>query len=71
MPARSGAPSRYVFRLMYAALGITAKHFRGTYVKQLLKVLNEYDRQILGQPGAEAAFCAASAESASPAVRKG
>jgi pimeloyl-ACP methyl ester carboxylesterase len=48
---------------MYAAIGLTAKHFRGAYFKQLLKALNEYDRQILGQPGAEAAFPAASAES--------
>jgi pimeloyl-ACP methyl ester carboxylesterase len=50
------------FRLMYAVLGITAKRFRGAYVKQVLKALNEYDRQILGEPGVEAAFSAASAE---------
>ena len=50
------------FRLMYAVLGITAKRFRGAYVKQLLKTVNEYDRQILGEPGVEDAFCAASAE---------
>jgi pimeloyl-ACP methyl ester carboxylesterase len=47
---------------MYAALGITAKHFRGAYLKQLLKAVNEYDRQILGLPGVEADFSAASAE---------
>jgi pimeloyl-ACP methyl ester carboxylesterase len=47
---------------MYAVLGITAKRFRGAYVKQVLKALNEYDRQILGEPGVEAAFSAASAE---------
>jgi pimeloyl-ACP methyl ester carboxylesterase len=50
------------FRLMYTALGITAKRFRGTYFKQLLKAVNEYDRQVLGQPGVEDAFGAASAE---------
>lgn len=50
------------FRLMYAALGLTAKRFRGAYFKQLLKTLNEYDQQILVRPGFESAFCATSAE---------
>jgi pimeloyl-ACP methyl ester carboxylesterase len=50
------------FRLMYAALGLTAKRFPGAYFKQLLKALNEYDQQVLLRPGFEAAFCAASAE---------
>jgi len=50
------------FRLMYAALGLTAKRFRGAYFTQLRKTLNEYDQQILSRPGFEAAFCAASAE---------
>jgi pimeloyl-ACP methyl ester carboxylesterase len=50
------------FRLMYAALGITAEHFRKTYIKQLLKAVNDYDRQILLRPGFENAFCEASAE---------
>ncbi len=50
------------FRLMYAALGLTAKRFRGGYYKQLVKTLNGYDGQIMGRPGFEAAFCAASAE---------
>ena len=45
------------FRLMYAALGITAEHFRGTFVKQLQKAVNDYDRQILLQPDFETAFC--------------
>jgi pimeloyl-ACP methyl ester carboxylesterase len=35
---------------------------KADYLKQLLKVLNEYDRQILAQPGVEADFSAASAE---------
>jgi pimeloyl-ACP methyl ester carboxylesterase len=50
------------FRLMYATLGITAEHFRGTYVKQLRKAVNDYDRQILLQADFETAFCEASAE---------
>ena len=41
------------FRLMYATLGITAEHFRGTFVKQLRKAVNDYDRQILLQPDFE------------------
>ncbi|MPZ34928.1 MAG: alpha/beta fold hydrolase [Rhodospirillales bacterium] len=49
-------------RLMYAALGITAKHFRGTYAKQLRQALNDYDRRILLQPEFEAAFLDTSAE---------
>ena len=50
------------FRLMYATLGIAAKYFRGTFVKQLRKAVNEYDRQILLRPDFETAFCEACAE---------
>lgn len=50
------------FRLMYAILGLTAKRFRRSYVDQLRKILNDYDRQILRRPGFETAFCDASAE---------
>jgi pimeloyl-ACP methyl ester carboxylesterase len=50
------------FRLMYATLGVFAKRFRTTYMKQLRKSLNEYDRQITLQPGFESAFSASSAE---------
>lgn len=50
------------FRLMYAALGVTAQHFRETYIKELQKALTNYDRQILLQPNVEAAFSEASAE---------
>jgi pimeloyl-ACP methyl ester carboxylesterase len=49
-------------RLMYAALGITAEHFRATYIEQLRKALNDYDRQILLQPDVATAFNEASAE---------
>ena len=47
---------------MYATLGIAAKHFRGTFVKQLRNAVNDYDRQILLQPDFETAFCEACAE---------
>jgi len=50
------------FHLMYEALGITAEHFRETYIKQLQKIVNDYDRQILLQPDVETAFSEASAE---------
>jgi pimeloyl-ACP methyl ester carboxylesterase len=44
------------FRLMYAALGITAKHFRDTFVKQVRNGVNDYDRQILLRPEIATAF---------------
>jgi len=50
------------FRLMYATLGITAEHFRGTFVQQLRKAVNDYDRQIVLQPDFETAFCEGCAE---------
>jgi pimeloyl-ACP methyl ester carboxylesterase len=50
------------FRLMYAALGVAARHFRGTFAGQLRKALNEYDRRILLRPGLEVAFCEGCAE---------
>lgn len=50
------------FRLIYAALGITAEHFRRTYIKQLRDAVNQYDRRILEAPEVETAFCEASAE---------
>ncbi len=50
------------FHLMYATLGLTAEHFRQTYVKELQKSVNGYDRQVLRQPGVESAFSEMSAE---------
>jgi pimeloyl-ACP methyl ester carboxylesterase len=50
------------FRLMYAAIGVTAAHFRKTYYKELLKAVNDTDRAVLLQAGIEELFCAASAE---------
>jgi pimeloyl-ACP methyl ester carboxylesterase len=50
------------FRLMYASVGITAEHFRKTYISQLRKAVNDYDRQILLRPDVETRFCETSAE---------
>lgn len=50
------------FHLMYAALGVTAEHFRKTYIQQIVKAVNDYDRQILLRPDVETAFCEMSAE---------
>jgi pimeloyl-ACP methyl ester carboxylesterase len=50
------------FHLMYATLGIVAKHFRRTFAEQLRKAVNDYDRQILLQPDFETAFSEACAE---------
>ena len=47
---------------MYAALGITAEHFRGSFAKQLRKAVNDYDRQILLHPDFETAFYDSCAE---------
>ena len=38
------------FRLMYAALGLTAKRFRTSFVKQIRDNVSEYDRKRLLQP---------------------
>lgn len=35
------------FRAMYAGIGITAKHFRGSFAKTLLESVNDYDRDVL------------------------
>lgn len=50
------------FRLMYAAIGLTAEHFRATYINALRKAVNDYDRQILLRPEVESRLCEASAE---------
>jgi pimeloyl-ACP methyl ester carboxylesterase len=50
------------FRLMYASLGVSAKHFRRSFVEQVRKSVNEYDRQILLRPEVAAAFGDACAE---------
>lgn len=50
------------FRLMYAVLGITARYFCGTYVKQVRQAVNDYDQKILLRPDDTAIFAEASAE---------
>ena len=50
------------FRLMYASIGVVAKRFRSTFMKQLLRTVNDYDRQILQQPTFERVFADAFAE---------
>ncbi len=50
------------FRLMYAALGVTAKHFSESFVKQVRNGASDYDRRILLQPEIATAFGNACAE---------
>jgi pimeloyl-ACP methyl ester carboxylesterase len=49
-------------RLMYASVGIAAKRFRRSFVQQLRKTVNDYDRQILLDPDVETAFSESCAE---------
>lgn len=44
------------FRLMYAALGYSAKNMRDGFVKSLLRSVGEHDRQILSRPEVETTF---------------
>jgi pimeloyl-ACP methyl ester carboxylesterase len=41
------------FELMYASIGFGAKHFRGSFAKQLRASVNAYDREVLARPGVE------------------
>jgi pimeloyl-ACP methyl ester carboxylesterase len=50
------------FRLMYAALGITAKHFPATFVKQVRNGVSDYDKEILLRPEIGTGFGEACAE---------
>jgi pimeloyl-ACP methyl ester carboxylesterase len=50
------------FRLMYGSLGLAAKHASGSFLKQLRRSVNEYDREILERPEFAAAFGATLAE---------
>ena len=50
------------FRLMYAALGLTARRFRKSFVGQVRKAVIDYDREILLRPEVETIFCDMSAE---------
>lgn len=44
------------FRLMYAALGITAKRFPETFAKQIRDGVSDYDKEILLRPDVGSAF---------------
>lgn len=50
------------FRLMYATLGLAARRFRKSFVQQIEKAVNDYDRAILSEPDFEAAFGESCAE---------
>jgi pimeloyl-ACP methyl ester carboxylesterase len=50
------------FRLMYAALGLTAKRFPRAFVKQVAQAVNDYDQRILLQPEFATAFGESCAE---------
>ena len=50
------------FHLMYAALGITAKRFPETFVKQIRNSVSDYDRQLLLRPEIGTAFGESCAE---------
>ena len=44
------------FRLMYASIGVTAKHFRDIFVTTVRNVVNDYDQKILLRPEIGAGF---------------
>jgi pimeloyl-ACP methyl ester carboxylesterase len=44
------------FRLMYAALGLSAKRFGTSFVNQIRKSVSDYDRQLLRRPEIATAF---------------
>lgn len=50
------------FRLMYAALGLAARRFPRSFVKQIGQAVNDYDRNILLQRGFATAFGESCAE---------
>nr|WP_090344652.1 alpha/beta hydrolase [Mycolicibacterium malmesburyense]CRL76349.1 alpha/beta hydrolase [Mycolicibacterium malmesburyense] len=50
------------FRLMYAALGLSAKRMRNGFLKTLRDSVNDYDREILSRPEVEGPFMDAVAE---------
>lgn len=50
------------FRLMYAALGVAAKHLPRSYLKQVRNSVNDYDRRILLRPEVASVFSDEQAE---------
>jgi pimeloyl-ACP methyl ester carboxylesterase len=53
---------RPAFRLMYAALGLSAKRFRASFLSQIRNLVSDYDRRILDDPQIASEFCEACAE---------
>lgn len=53
---------RFTFHLMYEILALDATHFRKSYIKTLIKNLNEYDAKLLSDSAIAEAFADASAE---------
>ncbi len=53
---------KLAFHLMYEMIALDAVHFRKSYVRTLMKVVNDYDRDILAQPAVASAFADESAE---------
>lgn len=50
------------FRLMYAVLGLIAKHFRAGFVKQVRSTVGDYDRHLLSREDIASGFADACAE---------
>lgn len=52
----------FTFRLMYEMLALDVVHFRTSYIRTLLKSVNDYDREVLNRPGVADAMADAGAE---------
>ena len=50
------------FHLMYEVLGLDAVHFRTSYLKTIMKLVNDYDAELLSRPGIGSTFGDMSAE---------
>ena len=48
--------------MMYEMLDLDAVHFRKSYLKHVMKLVNDYDHEILAQPAVGSAFGDESAE---------
>ena len=53
---------RFAFHLMYEILDLDAKHFRRSYIKTLINMVNGYDAKLLGDPAVAEAVADMSAE---------
>ena len=53
---------KLAFHMMYEMLGLDAVHFRKSYLKHVMKLVNDYDHEILAQPAVGRAFGDESAE---------